>query len=195
MNLTHRSGGPAHQSRTWRDVRSQPAPCLPTHRYSCPMTVGHPQPDHDGGRRYGQHRRLEPLKDYNCGMARVAHHAAFRWQPGRARRCTLCSRSPARWQSSRSPAGWQKSPLLVTARSGETSSIPAEFIEPRSPAIERIIPNAGECDETPPYVCGSRSDAITTLANPCDIDSTGRREWGVRMRGSYHRPLGRQGRP
>jgi hypothetical protein len=83
----------------------------------------------------------------------------------------------------------------VTARSGETSSFSAEFIEPRSPAIERIIPNAGECDETPPYVCGSRSDAITTLANPCDIDSTGRREWGVRMRGSYHRPPGRQGRP
>ena len=246
MNLTHRSGGPAHQSRTWRDVRPQPASCLPTHRYSCPMTVGHPQPDHDGGRRYGQRRRLEPLKDYNCGMARVAHHAAFRWQPGRARRCTLYSRSSARWQ---------KSPLLVTARSGETSSIPAEFIEPRSPAIERIIPNAGESDETPPYVCASRGDAIsgaprspghgtlhapvalrtvgaelrkrtvsadngradvqsghllvttirrevrqttnwiTKLANPCDIDSTGRREWGGRMRGSCHRQLRRQEQP
>jgi hypothetical protein len=36
---------------------------------------------------------------------------------------------------------------------------------------------------------------ITTLANPCDIGSTGRREWGVRMHGSCHRPPGRQGRP
>ena len=242
----HKGRGLAHQSRTWRDIRPQPAPCLATHRYSCPLTAGHPQPDHDGGRRYRQRRRLEPLMDHNRGMARMAHHAAFRWQPDRARRCTLRSRSSARWQ---------KSPLPATAWSGETSSIPAQFIEPRSPAIERIIPNAGESDETPPCVCGSRSDAIpgaprspghgtlhapaalrtvgaelrkrtvsagngradvqsghllvTTIrrevrqtpnwitmpANPCDIDSTGRREWGVRMRGSYHRPPGRQGRP
>jgi len=113
----HKGRGLAHQSRTWRDIRPQPAPCLPTHRYSCPLTAGHPQPDHDGGRRYRQRRRLEPLMDHNRGMARMAHHAAFRWQPDRARRCTLRSRSSARWQ---------KSPLPATAWSGETSSIPAQ---------------------------------------------------------------------
>lgn len=33
-----------------------------THRDSCPMTAGHAQPDHGGGRHYAQRRRLEPLK-------------------------------------------------------------------------------------------------------------------------------------
>jgi hypothetical protein len=127
----HKGRGLGHQSRIRRDIRPQPAPCLPTHRYSCPMTAGHLQPDHDGGRRYGQHRRLELLKDHNCGMVPVAHHAAFRWRPDRARRCTPCPRSSARWQ---------ESPLPATAWPGETSSTPVQPIDHRSLAI-KWIPN------------------------------------------------------
>jgi len=128
----HQRRGPGHQSRIGRDIRPQPAPCLPAHRYSCPMTAGHPQPDHDGGRRDGHRRRLELLKDHNCGMAPVAHHAAFRRQPDRARRYTPCPRLSARWRESPRPA---------PAWPGETSSIPVQPIGPRIPAIERI-PNA-----------------------------------------------------
>jgi hypothetical protein len=244
MNLTHRPRGP--QSRTWRDIHPQPAPCLPVHRCSCPMTAGHSRPDHDGGRRYRQRRRLEPLKDHNCGMARVAHHAAFRWQPDGARRCALCSRSAARWQKSPLPAtAWSVKPAQFRLNSLKLAVLPSSgsFLMP------------GESDETPFYVYGSRSGAIsgaprspahgtlhpaatlrtvgaelrkrtvlagnrqadvqsghllvttirrevrqtmnwiTTLADPCDIGTTGRREWGVRMRESCHRPPGRQGRP
>ena len=150
MNLTHRSGGP--QSRTWRDIRPQPAPCLPAHRCSCPMTAGHPQPDHDGGRRYRQRRRLEPLKDHNCGMARVAHHAAVRWQPDGLGdvRCVLGRRRGGKSRGYRRPCGPVK---------------PAQF---RLNSLKRaVLPSSGwllmpgESDEKPPYACGSRSDAIS----------------------------------
>ena len=33
----HERSGLGHQPRARRDIRPRPAPCLPTHRYSCPM--------------------------------------------------------------------------------------------------------------------------------------------------------------
>jgi hypothetical protein len=132
------------QSRIRRDTRPKPAPCLPTHRYSCPMTAGHPPQDHDGGRRYAQSRRLESLNDHNCGMAPVAHHAAFRRQPDRARRYTPCARPSARWQGS---------PLPSTAR--------PEAAQFRFGRLTRtVLPSSGflmlgESDEISPYAYGS----------------------------------------
>ena len=216
------------------------------HRDSCPMTAGRPQLEHDGGGCYGQHRRLEPLKDHNCGMAPVAHHAAFRWQPDRARRYMPCSRSSASWQESSLPAA---------AWSGETSSIPVQLIGPPTPAIKWILNVRRVPDEKPPYACGGSRDAISGApmspghgavhpraalrtvgaelrkrtvpagnsqagvqsgAPSCynysprslsdyELDHYAKRiravliqlaggEW-VRMRGSCHRPQGRQGRP
>jgi hypothetical protein len=91
------------------------------------MTAGHPKPDYGGGRYSWKHRRLEPLSDHNLGMTFMAHLAAFKWQPNRARQCTRCSRSSARWQES----------LLAVASSGEKSSIHVDSINYRNTAVAK----------------------------------------------------------
>ena len=197
MSLTHRSGG---QPQTSSGPGPSPAAggtsahgqhhASRGHRYSCPMTAGHPQPDHDGGRCCRQRWRLEPLEDHNYGMAPVAPHAAFRRQPGGLGDMRPCSRSSARWQASPLPA--TRGPVKPAQFPFGALTI-AVLLE-RIPKVTLVSSRSTFLFN---YSPGSPSDMnwATTLSEIRAVLIQLAEGSGVRMRGSCHRPQGRQVRP
>jgi hypothetical protein len=92
------------------------------------MTAGHPPPDHDGGRRYARRRRLEALKDHNCGNGTCG---------------TSCGVQKAAGQGSAiytvfSVVGEVARVAATGDGAGGTHSIPFQSIDPDSPAIELV---------------------------------------------------------